>query len=1153
MIDIEAIVTQKVEEHRSVHTAYYDAVINSNFTLATTVADLMAQQAAVEKDIGALVSRRPQPLDIDLSSTIKEQYTGDIEAYNKQLERLKIRHDESIVALNAEHSHKLKAATEKASAGVQPLIDKHNKLMSYKDAIEGVCSRYGITPTEIQISTDISAEEYSALLDAAISGCESVLKQKNAKFNPIALLYKPMEWENSPMKQVAAITIFAILFHNFGGIIALALFVSMYLSTIGIYKKLDKVRIAESMMYTPDFDKFMQRDEIEAIADVDTSQIDAEYANAVAKLQEADPNAALSKDMQAYTQKLEFISKSVQDEMALVNERFKTAIDVLKNRLSTVQAAKDEAISHMKKFGDSMLQEKPLCYPTYTYTLGMLNDVIEQQVEVPKCSMLFNPSDSEMLNFLKLMLCNALLSVKEKKLSVYIYDPEKLGQDFAEFLSCDKTTHDYITIKNDGLEELLKNLRASMSENIKKCGQRTLDELNKEAEEKQMVTYDYTIVIMMSAPKDFFENTANIELLQTSYNYGLRFWAYSNKHIQGVHLFEKAYDLPDIKRPFKYSYELGAHVTQTFAKAIENSKDGGIDYYHAIQERYIPKEKWGTWSSNKGIELNFGLADGDPSKGYPMVLGDANVHLLMAGQSGAGKSAAINQMLLSLLTKYTPNELELVMIDFKNVEFSTFTVPDPKSDGKLSIIPHAKIMAGTKDGEYALSIFDYLIWEMERRQKVFGAVNQKKLEDYNNLMKEQGHPEKCLPRILLLIDEFQVMFTEVDRPIVDKIQDRIRSLAKLARAFGCHMWFTSQSMSGTMSNDVKANFSMRAALRCTREVSTEIIGNAAAGNIKAKFGYLVTNDSTGQDPTRNTLWRVPFVSTKNILKTMNECAELYRSWGIQGHASEFYDEDQKHKDKELFDFYSENESNPKVQDKHLFVLGERTSFSLNGAPVNFYVNQGDFANIIIGGMEDQDLLNLTRTVMDNAQVHGIKTIISCADEDAHTLLELDTRLQGPYLKWSYPSVDFKDWVDPEISPLQMLINKRKNNPGEAYDPVFVILYNWDKYPGFGVAQVTKPLDTFHELLRIGPTVDVHFILVMKSKGEISTKTYAQFKYKICALSDEMVSLKILDTAKANKLSNKGGFGILKIGNEEQKFKIYQHEFGRKLADKELTL
>ena len=106
---------------------------------------------------------------------------------------------------------------------------------------------------------------------------------------------------------------------------------------------------------------------------------------------------------------------------------------------------------------------------------------------------------------------------------------------------------------------------------------------------------------------------------------------------------------------------------------------------------------------------------------------------------------------------------------------------------------------------------------------------------------------------------------------------------------------------------------------------------------------------------------------------------------------------------------------------------------------------------------------------------------------------------------------------------------------------------------FGVAENTRAMNSFKEILRKGPTVDMHFYLIIRTKGEIAPSTYAMFKHKICCLIDEGTSLKILDSGKGNKLPNKGKFGIYKRGNEEVKFKVIQHTFGRKLADKELKL
>lgn len=1143
----------KVDQYKQMHINAYESLLPATFELPDDIQSILDLERSYNALTSDAMSKEPLPFKCDIPEHIRAQFAPAVEKFESDMKQLNVTKTQRITDMQKLRESKIADATQRASAGVQPVINKHQELMSYKDKIETICAHYHISPTDMKISEDITQEEYVALLDAAIEGCRKMVKRKEAKFNPLSLLYKPIEWDNEPVKQIVAITAFCIVFRNFGGILALAFFIGMYASTIGVYKQLDKLKIAESMMYTPDFDKFMKRDEIEAIPELDTSDIEKDFKEQREALLKDDPNEGLSKALQEYNADLEFVSETIDVTVKEVKDSYDKMFDELQKRRTSIAEKKQELIDNMKKFGDDMLEEKPVAYPSYKYVLGKLNAVIEQRVEVPNQCYTFNSKATDMISFLKLMLCNAILDIKEKKQSVIIYDPQDLGKDFAEFLGQETRIKDLISVKTDKIGDILTELRAYVTTNIRKCGQRTLDDLNKEAEEKGMITTDYKLLVIMSGAGKSFEDENNVALLENCHKYGVHVWIYNEEPLPHTHFFKSPYDLPSIKAPLPYSFELGAHVTDTFARTVENSKDGAIDYITSIQEKYIPREKWGTWSTNKGIDLNFGLADGDPSKGYPMVLGDANVHLLMAGQSGAGKSAAINQMLLSLLCKYSPNELMLVMIDFKNVEFSTFTKPDPKSTGKLSIIPHARIMAGTKDGEYALSIFDFLIAEMERRQKVFGAVNQKKLEDYNNLMTEQGHPEKRLPRILLLIDEFQVMFTEVDRAIVDKIQDRIRSLAKLARAFGCHMWFTSQSMSGTMSNDVKANFSMRAALRCTKEVSSEIIGNGAAGEIKAKFGYLITNDSTGQDPTRNTTWRVPFVSTKKILAIMNESAQMYAEQGITGYCSDFYDEDQLHADTELFQFYEDNKENPGIQNPHLLVLGKRTNFSLNNAPVNFYLEKGDQNNIVIAAMEDHDLLNITRTLMDNCQAHGTKFIISCADEDAHQLLELDERLQGPFLKWSYPSVEFKDWVNPDISPIVNLIEKRKADPTADYSPVMVILYCWDKYTGFGVAEDTRTLNTFKTILREGPVVDVHFVLIMRDKGEVTSTIYPLFKHKICALCSEAISLRIMDNTSGNKLPNQGTFAIYKRGNEVTKFKIYQHTFSRKLADKELKI
>ena len=1147
----QEFLNQAISKYEAKYTSYYTVLEGQLQKDANTLEELIAEEGRLKQMLTAAAKMSPEALDVDIPSMIREQYKERLDKYAQDKDALQKESEEALKAAQAEHDAKVDAATKKAYAGVQPLIDKHNRLLSYKDRIEDLCLRYSIAPGDIVISPDITASEYDRLLDAAILGCEQMLKQSQSKFNPLIYLYKPLEWDDWKWK-FGALCGFSIAFHFIGGLLAVVIYTLMFISTIGVYKRLDKVKIASSLMYTPDFDRFMQRDEIEAVADVDVEALTSKLNADLAEIEKENPDSELSEALKEVNRHIPEITELIQQSTNGVKKKHLELMTKIQFAISDVTKRKNEEISKIKGLGSSMLDETPHTYPSNKYYLGYIKDVIPQRVQVPTNNYHFDSTATGMLDFMKLMLCNALLDIKEKKLTVIIVDPEGLGRDFAEFFNREKDTMNFIKLSRGSVEQSVQDIKTTLIDNIRKCGNRSIDDVNKEFEEKGMTTIDNYLVILASGQGDYCRKQENAQFITNSYKYGLRIWDYSPTKIDGLMNFEKPFEDIQVEKPMEYTYQLGVQCANTFADAVINSKDGSIDYFTSIQERYIPRDKWGTWSSNTGIELNFGLADGDPSKGYPIVLGDANVHCLMGGQSGAGKSAAINQMLLSLLTKYSPRELMLVMIDFKNVEFSTFTREDPKSGNKYSIIPHARIMAGTKDGEYALSIFDFLIKEMENRQRVFGGVKQKKLEDYNNLMREQGHPEKCLPRILLLIDEFQVMFTEVDRKIVEKIQDRIRSLAKLARAFGCHMWFTSQSMAGTMTADVMANFSMRAALRCTADVSNQIIGNGAAGNIKAKFGFLITNDSTGQDPSRNTTWRVPFVSTKNILKVMNESAEMYARQGMTGYNAIFYDEDQMYPPKKLFDFYDEHKDNPGVTNKHLIVLGERTNFSTNSAPVNFYLEKGDLQNMLVGGSEDKDMLNMFMTFGDNADAHGVRYIVSCADADAHQLLELDTRLKGPFLDWSYPNVEFERWIDRDESPIVALIEKREGMEEPNYDPVFILCYCWDKYEGFGVNE-SRYINKFKDLLRRAPVVDVHFIMFIKSRGEIGPAMYAMFAHHIGCLSDETLSYKLVDSTKANKLPNAGGFGIYKQGNNENKFKIYQHIFSRKLADKELKL
>ena len=127
---------------------------------------------------------------------------------------------------------------------------------------------------------------------------------------------------------------------------------------------------------------------------------------------------------------------------------------------------------------------------------------------------------------------------------------------------------------------------------------------------------------------------------------------------------------------------------------LEHNKVAALDYRKGYLLKYLPEDKWWKQNSIKGIELRFGLENGDPAKAYTLYFDDKNVHFLLGGATGAGKSVAIDCAMQTMLHEYASDELQLVYIDLKNAEVAKYT-----KDG-ICLIPHCIIAAGTTDGEY---------------------------------------------------------------------------------------------------------------------------------------------------------------------------------------------------------------------------------------------------------------------------------------------------------------------------------------------------------------------------------------------------------------------------------------------------------------------
>ncbi|OGV61573.1 MAG: hypothetical protein A2498_11840 [Lentisphaerae bacterium RIFOXYC12_FULL_60_16] len=260
----------------------------------------------------------------------------------------------------------------------------------------------------------------------------------------------------------------------------------------------------------------------------------------------------------------------------------------------------------------------------------------------------------------------------------------------------------------------------------------------------------------------------------------------------------------------------------------------GIEVPNALARKVYLREilESERWQSGK---VKVPLALGKDVGGADLVADLADMpHLLVAGSTGSGKTVCINSILAGMLMARTPDQLRLLLVDPKIVEFSVYNE-----------LPHLVIPVVTDPKKVALAL-RWAINEMERRYKLFARVGVRNIESYNhrevavqtslfNDNEEGGDtpaasekaPPQTVPYIVIVIDEL------ADLMLADQaeIENCIARLAQLSRAVGIHMILSTQRPSvNVITGTIKANFPARIAFQVAQKVDSRTILDTAGAD-----------------------------------------------------------------------------------------------------------------------------------------------------------------------------------------------------------------------------------------------------------------------------------------------------------------------------------
>ncbi|GAA9095924.1 hypothetical protein Taitung37_02540 [Helicobacter pylori] len=250
------------------------------------------------------------------------------------------------------------------------------------------------------------------------------------------------------------------------------------------------------------------------------------------------------------------------------------------------------------------------------------------------------------------------------------------------------------------------------------------------------------------------------------------------------------------------------------------------------------------WTESSQYEVSVPVGWDINHKEVCFEIGNAQNHTLICDHSGIGKSNFLHVLIQNLAFYYDPDEVQLFLLDYKEgVEFNAYTNPSP--------LEHARLVSVASSVGYGMGFLSWLCGEIEKRAELFKQFKVKDLSDYRK------HGE--IPRLIVMIDEFQVLFSDNSSKGKESVGQSLNTLLKKGRSYGVHLILATQTMRGADSNkSIMAQIANRIALPMDAEDSNSILNNDdAACELVRPEGIFNNNGGHQKSHTKMSIPKAP--------------------------------------------------------------------------------------------------------------------------------------------------------------------------------------------------------------------------------------------------------------------------------------------------------
>ena len=496
---------------------------------------------------------------------------------------------------------------------------------------------------------------------------------------------------------------------------------------------------------------------------------------------------------------------------------------------------------------------------------------------------------SAVIQLVQALTLRCLLVVPPGRLRLLMIDPLGLGDNLAMFASLSDHMPELMTgriwVEGSDIDRQLANLTGHIETVIQsylRGRYASMDEYNREAGE---VAEPFRLLVVMDFPANFSEEaTRRLLSIATS---GPRCGVLCLIVVNKDQRLPRDFSLTDLERGSEVlTVDVGRLAwSGVEAKKVSLSLDRppSIDelerLVHAVGEAatrastvQVPFKKleghvsgWWLGDTAAGLCVPIGLAGPRKIQNFEVGQGVTH-HALLAGRTGSGKSTLLHVLISSLAVRYPPEELELYLVDFKKgVEFKDY------AERKL---PHARAIAIESEREFGLSVLQELDAKLAERGSRFRLVGCSNLGDF------RSKTNLSMPRILLVLDEFQEFFSEDDQ-IAREATLLLDRLARQGRAFGIHLVLGSQTLAGahSLARTTIDQMAVRIALQCSEADARLIFADDnPAARLLSRPGEAFYNSASGLKEG-NARFQIAWLSEEERRDQLNRLRSLADSRG----------------------------------------------------------------------------------------------------------------------------------------------------------------------------------------------------------------------------------------------------------------------------------